>query len=515
MMLVPLLTALAPFVAQDAPAPKTTPTTATSPAQAAKPTVTMRADLARAYVRFETTLHDHPPAPERWPEINRAFDALTLDFFMGKGSAAIAKLDGLTESVRGRVPTIVEATTLRLAWTEVHGDNPRLQLQVGTRAPNADESRLAPPELVFRSWWMDTAALLEPADRPVDEITWPLGDFVGAPIRSLSLDETARIVRAWDRAPACDAWSSDTNPSWGWFVRVHHELVPLGGTFLETPGFRARRAHLDDAVSRLTADGPPMEQALASLRARLRLLHEPEASESTAILRLDRHQLAARVEFETEWFAAGEDPYRRAADDHWRVVRVGDKDVPVRVFAPPPPRAGPRPLVVALHGAGGDENMFFDGYGAGRIKALATDRDFVCVTPRVGFTGLSGETFDAIVRAMIYDHAIDPKRIYVLGHSMGAGAAYSLAVSRADTIAAVACVAGGAQGAPPTSIAPLLVVAGELDPIVNASGLEQGSQRLKAAGLPVEYQLVKGFGHTLVVGEKLPAVVDWLLTHTR
>ena len=86
---------------------------------------------------------------------------------------------------------------------------------------------------------------------------------------------------------------------------------------------------------------------------------------------------------------------------------------------------------------------------------------------------------------------------------------------RADTIAAVACVAGGAQGAPPTSIAPLLVVAGELDPIVNASGLEQGSQRLKAAGLPVEYQLVKGFGHTLVVGEKLPAVVDWLLTHTR
>ena len=40
--------------------------------------------------------------------------------------------------------------------------------------------------------------------------------------------------------------------------------------------------------------------------------------------------------------------------------------VPFRVFAPPTSDDGAkRPLIIALHGAGGDENMFMDAYGAG------------------------------------------------------------------------------------------------------------------------------------------------------
>lgn len=508
MMLVPLLTALAPLVVQDAPAPKTTPTTATPQAQASKPTVTTRADLARAYLRFETTLHDHPPKPERWPEINRAFDKLTMDFFLGNGAAAIRKLEELTASIHAPPSILAASTTVVLEMDRASGGSPRIVVTVRTAPSAASASTQAPPELVFRSWSYSDWFFDERTEIDQLRISWPLSKVAGPSTWIIPETEAARIMAAYD------ASLSLAEPC-GWFVQEGHTLRALPYVFLDTPGYAATLTRIDETLRTVVPDGPPLEQALASCRARALLLRTPRSTDQSSIFLQDLHRFANSVEREAGALARGEDPYRRRADDHWRVVRVGDKDVPVRVFAPRPQKAGPRPLVVALHGAGGDENMFFDGYGAGRIQDLATDRDFVCVTPRVGFTGLSGETFDAIVRAMIYDHAIDPKRIYVLGHSMGAGAAYSLAVSRADTIAAVACIAGGAQGTPPQSIAPLLVVAGELDPIVNASGLEQGSQRLKSAGLPVQFELVKGFGHTLVVGERLPAVVDWLLSHTR
>jgi len=71
------------------------------------------------------------------------------------------------------------------------------------------------------------------------------------------------------------------------------------------------------------------------------------------------------------------------------------------------------------------------------------------------------------------------------------------------------------MGAAPKACTPMLVYAGELDPLASASSLEKGVLRMKDAKLDAEFRLVKGFGHTLVVGEKLPEVVDWLLSKSR
>jgi len=263
-------------------------------------------------------------------------------------------------------------------------------------------------------------------------------------------------------------------------------------------------------------DGPPLEIALASCRARAALLTQEAQKTSTYLIGRDVHALAAEVHREAHALVNGTDPYRRLPGDTWRVVRIGKSDVPVRVFAP---RTGdldkPLPLVVLFHGMGGDENMFFDGYGAGRIKDLAEDRRFVCVAPRGGFAPMTPEAFDALVRAMLFDYAVDTKRIYVLGHSMGAGTAFELAVSRSDRIAAAACIAGGASNATPKSLAPLLVVAGELDSLVAAKPLVARAERLAQSGFTVEARTVPNQGHTLVVGATLPAVVDWLLAHSR
>jgi hypothetical protein len=58
----------------------------------------------------------------------------------------------------------------------------------------------------------------------------------------------------------------------------------------------------------------------------------------------------------------------------------------------------------------------------------------------------------------------------------------------------------------------VLVIASELDRIAVPSRIEATVERAKAAGLPVEYRLLKNYGHTLAVTKVLPDVVDWLLT---
>lgn len=75
-------------------------------------------------------------------------------------------------------------------------------------------------------------------------------------------------------------------------------------------------------------------------------------------------------------------------------------------------------LVVAVHGAGGSENLFFEGYGAGLGKRLADQRRWAFVAPRAGGSAVQ----DAIDWCKAFT-GVSPKRVLVMGHSMGGGVA--------------------------------------------------------------------------------------------
>ena len=54
----------------------------------------------------------------------------------------------------------------------------------------------------------------------------------------------------------------------------------------------------------------------------------------------------------------------------------------VRVQVPRDMKKGQSvPLVLALHGAGGSENMFFDGYGDGKVARLCAERGWLLAAP--------------------------------------------------------------------------------------------------------------------------------------
>jgi len=136
-----------------------------------------------------------------------------------------------------------------------------------------------------------------------------------------------------------------------------------------------------------------------------------------------------------------------------------DPDRPYDVFVPSSYADGtPMPLLLLLHGysASGDiQEAYF------QMQALAESRGFLYVHPD-GTVNPIGEQFwnatpaccgfgttvdDSqylldIITDVSSDYSIDPKRIYVMGHSNGGFMSYRMACDHADVVAAVASLAG-------------------------------------------------------------------------
>ena len=107
-----------------------------------------------------------------------------------------------------------------------------------------------------------------------------------------------------------------------------------------------------------------------------------------------------------------------------------------------------------------------------------------------------------------------PAPLILLGHSMGSGIAAALAARTPDRFAGLVCFAGGPR-ASVEKLPPTWISVGALDPIANPDALEKGAKALAARGLVVQFERVPDLGHTLVVGERLGAAVEFLLGQHR
>src|SRR5262249_54156397 len=141
----------------------------------------------------------------------------------------------------------------------------------------------------------------------------------------------------------------------------------------------------------------------------------------------------------------------------------------------------PLPLVVALHGAGGSENLFFDGYGAGKAVRLCRDRGWLLVAPRSGLVG--GVSLPEVIDELAALYPVDRKRVFVVGHSMGAGQAVAAAQQTPERFAAVAALGGSGRlgKAEAVRALPFFIGVGDLD--FALKGARQLGQRLKEGGV--------------------------------
>lgn len=196
-----------------------------------------------------------------------------------------------------------------------------------------------------------------------------------------------------------------------------------------------RLDRLRKALGGLSDDVPSIDgKTLGLLVAVLDDLHKGKPAEMNypaARLFADAEQLAALVRDGKRYHG----PDR--VGQHWLAVPTRDGVVPARVQVPETLKKGrPVPLVIALHGAGGSENLFFDGYGKGLAARLCAKRGWLMVSPRGGLR-------PGFVEEIERTYPVDTKRVFLVGHSMGAAQAVAAAGRSPEQFAAVAALGGG------------------------------------------------------------------------
>jgi len=204
------------------------------------------------------------------------------------------------------------------------------------------------------------------------------------------------------------------------------------------------------------------------------------------------------------------DTIREAArsGDLWLTLSTGRGEVPVRLRAPAD-AAGPLPVLFLHHGAGGSENMFFDTCGAGRAAALGIERGWLVVAPRQGLFGLALDV-EEMLDLLGDSFEIDTSRVFLVGHSMGAGQVAKQVGLHPETVAAAVALGGGA--AAPTGEkaqrVPWLVAAGAAD--FGRPGAAALAKRLEAGGATVDFREYPDVEHMVIVQAALDDVFRFL-----
>jgi predicted esterase len=197
---------------------------------------------------------------------------------------------------------------------------------------------------------------------------------------------------------------------------------------------------------------------------------------------------------------------------------------PYQMFVPSGyDKSKPFPLIIALHGMGGDENSYFAAYGQGAFKTEAEKHGYIVACPKGRkpasmYVGDAEKDVMDVLAEVRRAYNIDPDRIYLTGHSMGGFGTWSVAMDHPDVFAALAPISGGANN--PASMSkiahiPTLVVHGDNDPTVPVERSRVMVAMGKKLGTEIKYIEVPGGDHGSVVAPNFPAVFDWFDSHKR
>lgn len=220
----------------------------------------------------------------------------------------------------------------------------------------------------------------------------------------------------------------------------------------------------------------------------------------------------------------GRDPFAGKKGDFHRAYRseVDRTLQPFRLFVPSSyDGSKPAPLVVALHGMGGSENSFFDGYD-GLMKREAEKRGYFVVAPKGRgpasmYRGTAEKDVLDVIATVRRDYRIDGSRIYLMGHSMGGYGTWSIAMNHPDLFAALGPVAGGGAAVRAADIKhiPQFVVHGDKDKVVPVALSRRMVEAGRNAGATIEYVEVAGGGHVDIVVPNLGRMLDFFARQQR
>ncbi|MEP6835305.1 MAG: PHB depolymerase family esterase [Gemmatimonas sp.] len=300
------------------------------------------------------------------------------------------------------------------------------------------------------------------------------------------------------------------------------------------------RKGIDDVVSRLEAEA---KAAPANLSAEIlfpvdRMRNVNRGQLELRMLDIDKDfavadSVVAAVKQHKDPFAARTGDFKR----HY-ALSAANEILPYHLYVPTTykPTAS-TPLIIALHGLGATEDSFFDSYGK-TLPQLAEQGGYI-LAGALGYrvdggygSGVGTASTDTAARRsselseldvmqvleqVRKQYNIDPKRIYLMGHSLGAIGTWKIAAKYPDIWAALGVFSGQGQ---PTSAElmkniPEFDVHGDTDPTVNVRGSRTMVAALKAVNTELVYIEVPGGNHSSVVQPNLAGMMDFFAKHKK
>jgi predicted peptidase len=204
----------------------------------------------------------------------------------------------------------------------------------------------------------------------------------------------------------------------------------------------------------------------------------------------------------------------------------------------------PAPLVVALHGMGGDSNFIVRD----RLVDFAEEGGYIVVGPMgynvVGWYGspvivmgggavdppnlreLSEKDVMNVLEIARKEFNVDPNRTYLMGHSMGGAGTIFLAQKYVDQWAAAAAIAPAAFMMQPTQKEllatigkaglPLMITQGGEDNVVPTVNTRTWAEAMKELNLPNHRYVEKpDCDHGTIIADSMPDIFAFFAAHTR
>ena len=181
----------------------------------------------------------------------------------------------------------------------------------------------------------------------------------------------------------------------------------------------------------------------------------------------------------------------------------GGRQRSYRVFVPDGfGRSGPAPAVVLFNGSGSSVDSLMDQW-----REVARRDGVMLIGPGAFAAGAwripedSPEFTQDVVEALKARFPIDPRRVYLAGHSGGAGHVLLLGLLESEYFAAVAAHAGAlrAGDAPVLDMArrkiPMAIWVGTKDQLVPLKMVRDTSDVLRTRGFPITLTEIKGHTH--------------------
>jgi len=221
----------------------------------------------------------------------------------------------------------------------------------------------------------------------------------------------------------------------------------------------------------------------------------------------------------------GQDPLANARGDIALAYRstFDGKLVPYRIYIPTKyDKSKHYPLVVLLHGAGGDETNFVEAYEKLWPK-LAEERGYILASvngrgPLSGYRKDNGGEQDVLdVLDLVKDrYNIGP--VYLGGHSMGGAGTWLIGMKYQDRFAGLIPIAGSSGLVVPSLEAeakmprkmPIMIVCGVKDALVAVAGCRTAAAKAKELNLPVKYAEYADGDHLSVAVMSIPDIFNWL-----